>query len=146
MATARRLTARLPRLPDSTPQQVAAAVAVVRAGIGQLWPQVPPEAVCAVLLAAAELAVVAGVSAVPQAAAAGFAAGHLDGADGMLQLTGEWLAAGRPRRRPRGVFAPPFAFATSVAFDRDADDQTLTSLAVLLTLAHLVFPPARSRP
>jgi hypothetical protein len=73
MAAPRRLTARLPRLPDPAPQQGGAAIAVVRAGIGQLWPQVPPEAVCSVLAAAAEPAVAAEISGAPQAAAPGFA-------------------------------------------------------------------------
>ncbi len=44
MVTARRLTALLPRLGESTPEQAAAAAAVVRAGIAEIWPKVPPEA------------------------------------------------------------------------------------------------------
>jgi hypothetical protein len=44
MATARRLTARLPRLGVSTPAQLASAVAVVRTGVREIWPAVVPEA------------------------------------------------------------------------------------------------------
>ncbi len=34
---------------------------------------------------------------------------------------------------------PPVAFASSVAFDRDEDRETLSSASVLLTLAHLTI-------
>jgi hypothetical protein len=97
-----------------------------------------------VMITAAQVAVEAGVAVVPDAAAAMFPGGHVDGADGMLELTGEWIAAGRPGPGSYpGGFMPPFAFASSVAFDRDEDDQTLTSVSVLLTLAHLAAPAAR---
>jgi hypothetical protein len=139
MVTARRLTARLPRLAESAPEQLASAVAVVRAGIlDRLWAEVPPEAVRDVMVTAAETVYEAGVTEVPEAIAAMFP-GELDGAGGMLEMTSEHLAAGKPEPAP-GRFTPPYAFASSVAFDRSEDDETLASLSVLLTLAHLAMP------
>lgn len=143
MVTARRLTARLPRLAESSPEQLAAAVAVVRAGVLELWPQVMPEAARDVMLTCAETACEAGVREVP-GAVADMLPGELDGAAGMLELTAEWIAAGRPERAAGG-FAPPYAFASSVAFDRDEDTETLASVSVLLTLAHLALPVRAGR-
>jgi hypothetical protein len=139
MVTARRLTARLPRLAQSAPEQLTAAVTAVRAGIlDGLWSKVPPEAVREVMVTTAEMACEAGVTEIPESVAA-MLPGDLDGAEGMLELTREWIAAGRPEPGP-GRFTPPSAFAGSVAFDRAEDEQTLASLSVLLTLAHLTIP------
>jgi hypothetical protein len=134
MVTARRLTARLPRLADQTPESLAAAVAVVRAGLLAIWPDMPPEAVRDVMMGAAEAACEAGITGVPEDLA-GMLPG-LDAAEGMLELTGEWIAEGKPEP------TPPLMFASSVAFDRSEDAETLASLSVLLTLAHLVMPTA----
>jgi hypothetical protein len=134
MVTARRLTARLPRLADQTPEGIVSAAVVVRAGILELWPKVPPEAVRDVMASCAEAACEAGVTEIPEAVAAAFP-GQLDGAEGMLEMTHGQRSGEYPGR----AVAPPVAFASSVAFDRDEDEQTLASLSVLLTLAHLAI-------
>jgi hypothetical protein len=146
MVTARRLTARLPRLDESAPGQLAAAAAVVRAGVAEIWPKVPPEAARDVMVTSAEMACEAGVTTVPEPVAE-MLPGELDGAEGMLTLTAEWRAETYPSDRRAGVpmgpgvsMPPPVAFASSVAFDRGEDRETLSSLSMLLTLAHLSLP------
>jgi hypothetical protein len=128
-AAARRTVAALPLGADQ-----AAAVAAVRSALGQLWPKVMPEAVRDVMVSAAQLACEYGVTELPTAVVGQYTAGPLDGAAGMLELTGQWIAEGRPAPA-NGLFTPPMAFASSVAFDRDEDEETLTSLAALLALA-----------
>jgi hypothetical protein len=132
MVTARRTVAML--APGTGP---ADAVAAVRAAVGQLWPKVSPEAARDVMTAAAELACECGVTELPADVADRYV-GQLNGAEGMLDFTGEWLAAGKPEPEP-GRFTPSVAFASSVAFDRDEDDETLTSVAALLALAHMAL-------
>jgi hypothetical protein len=131
MVTARRAVAERQAIDP------ADAVAAVRAAVGQLWPKVPPEAVRDVMVAAAKMAREFGVTELPATVADQYS-GQLDGADGMLELTGEWIAAGKPAPT-NGPFTPPIAFASSVAFDRDEDEETLTSLAALLALAHMAM-------
>lgn len=133
MVLGRRTVAALP--PDTVP---AAAVAAVRDAVGQLWPKVTPEAARDVLVSAAKLACEHGVTELPAAVVDQYGARQLDGADGMLELTGEWIAAGRPAPS-NGPFTPPIALASSVAFDRDEDAETLTSVAALLALSHLAL-------
>jgi hypothetical protein len=131
MVIARHTVAGLP--PTTEP---AAVVAALRAAVGQLWPKVMPEAARDVMVAAAELACECGVTELPADVISRYSGGPLNGADGMIELTGEWLAAGKPEPEP-GRFTPPFALASSVAFDRDEDEETLTSLAALLAIAHM---------
>lgn len=134
MVAARRTVA---ALPDTTP---AAVVAELRSALGQLWPRVPPEAVRDVLISAAELAADLGITQMPDDLSVELAElypGQLDGADGMLELTAEWITAGKPTGP--GGFTPPVAFASSVAFDRAEDEETLTSLAALLAVSHLAL-------
>jgi hypothetical protein len=121
--------------PDVRPNELPALVNEVRITVSELWPRVPPEAARDVLVAAAELACRAGVTEVPAELGEVYA-GELDGAEGMLALTREWLAETYASDR-REATPPPVAFASSVAFDRDEDAETLTSLAVLLVLAHV---------
>lgn len=138
MVTGRRaVAAYLAGLTADVLAEPAAAVAAVRADVEPLWPKVMPEAARDVMIAAAELACDLGVTELPADLADRYA-GQLDGAEGMLELTGEWLAAGKSGPGPGG-FTPPVAFASSVAFDRDEDDETLTSLAALLALSHLAL-------
>lgn len=135
MVAARRTVTALPA--DAAP---AAVVAEIRSALGQLWPRVPPEAVREVLISAAELAAELGVTQMPDDLSVELAErypGQLDGADGMLELTAEWITAGKPTRP--GGFTPPTAFASSVAFDRAEDEETLTSLAALLAVSHLAL-------
>jgi hypothetical protein len=129
--------------PDVAPNTLPALVAEVRAAVSELWPRVPPEAARDVMLAAAEMACQAGVTEVPAEVAEVYA-GELDGADGTLSMMRDWLAAGRPEPT-NGPFTPPLAFASSVAFDRDEDAETLTSLSVLLVLAHVAARAAAER-
>ena len=144
--TARRLTARLPRLNESAPSQVAAAVAVVRAGVAGIWPKIPPEAARDVMVTAAGMACAAGVTTVPEPITE-MLPGQLDAAGGILALTAEWRAETYPGDRHAGVpmgpgvaMPPPLALASSVAFDRAEDRETCSSVPVLLTLAHLAIP------
>jgi hypothetical protein len=146
MVTARRLTARLPRLNASAPSQVAAAVAVVRAGVAGIWPKIPPEAARDVMVTAAGMACAAGVTTVPGPITE-MLPGELHAAGGMLALTAEWRAETYPSDRHAGVpmrpgiaMPPPLALASSVAFDRAEDRETCSSVSVLLTLAHLAIP------
>jgi len=135
MVAARRTVAALPA--DAAP---AAVVAEIRSALGQLWPGVPPEAVRDVLISAAELAAELGVTQMPDDLSVELAErypGQLDGADGMLELTAGWITAGKPTGP--GGFTPPVAFASSVAFDRAEDEETLTSLAALLAVSHLAL-------
>jgi hypothetical protein len=105
----------------------ADAVAAVRAAVGCLWPGVPPEAARDTMVLTAELACGAGVRSLPE--------GITDqAAADMLELTAEWIAAGEPEPES-GRFTPPYAYASSTAFDRGEDDATLTTVAVLLVLA-----------
>jgi hypothetical protein len=127
MVRARRVIATEPAAPPAT------AAAAVRAAIGEIWPKVMPEAVRDAMLTAAEMAVGAGITTIPGEIDAHYPHTQFDAAV-MLELTAEWIAEGSPRT---GGFTPPEAFASSVAFDREEDEQTLTSLAVLLTLAHI---------
>ena len=66
---------------------------------------------------------------------------------GILALTAEWRAETYPGDRRAGVpmgpgvaMPPPLALASSVAFDRAEDRETRSSVPVLLTLAHLAIP------
>jgi hypothetical protein len=56
----------------------------------------------------------------------------------MLQLTAEWVAAGSPD--PGARFTPPVAYASSAAFDRGEDADTLAAVALLLAVAHPAGP------
>lgn len=135
MVAARRTVTALPA--DAAP---VAVVAEIRSALGQFWPRVPPEAVRDVLISAAELAAELGVTQMPDDLSVELAErypGQLDGADGMLELTAEWITAGKPTGP--GGFTPPAAFASSVAFDRAEDEETLTSLAALLAVSHLAL-------
>lgn len=113
----------------------ADAAAAVRAEVEPVWSHVVPEAARDVMIAAAQLAVGRGVAELPADVAERYGARAVVAAVDMIDLTREWVAAGEPRAP--GGFPPPVALASSVAFDRDEDDWTLTSVAVLLALAHL---------
>ena len=127
MVTAKRLTAQLPRLNESTPDQLADAVTAVRASIAGIWPNVLPEAARDVMVTATGMASHHGVRSLPE---------------GLADETADWplVMTGQDGVPEAGAIGSALAFASSVAFDRDEDDQTLTSVAVLLTLAHLALP------
>lgn len=56
----------------------------------------------------------------------------------MLELTADWVASGSPERP--GAVSPPAAYASSAAFDRDEDAETVAAASLLLlAVAH----PAR---
>ena len=108
------------------------AVDVMLAVLSPLWPFTPPESARDALCIAARNAVNAGVTTVPDSIADATATFLLD-------MTAEWLAAnpgdeviGAPIGPPGN---PPLTFASSCAFDRDEDAETLGSLAVLCVLA-----------
>jgi hypothetical protein len=122
------------RAAITAPAGLAAAAAAVQTAITPLWPQVVPEAARDVLVACAQLAVSRGITALP--------AGIEDEtAAAMLELTAAQPASGSPGTA--GGFAPPVAYASSAAFDRDEDAATLSALALLMALAH---PAAPGRP
>jgi len=114
------------------------AVDEMAAALGQLWPSIPPESARDALCHAARAAVLDGVTAVPMPDA-DFTASTL------LEMTAEWLAAnpGHEVTGPPIGFPgnPPLVFASSVAFDRDEDAETLYSLAVLCVLAEMAAKP-----
>jgi hypothetical protein len=112
--------------PDLT-----AATAAVAAAIKPLWPHATPEAVRDVMMTCVELAHRNGTT---------LPAGIEDtNVAGLLELAAGWHAAGNPDP-PQSPAAPPVAFASSVAFDRDEDAETFGSVALLLALAHLGGP------
>jgi hypothetical protein len=123
------------RAAMTAPTGLAAAAAVVQAAITSLWPQVVPEAARDVMVACAQLAVSRGITELPA---------DVDDmtAASMLELTAEW-AAGRPT--PAVWVAPPVAYASAAAFDRDQDAATLSAVSLLLALAHPTAPARRGR-
>jgi hypothetical protein len=138
MVAARQATAHLPRLTEQTPEGLRSAVAAVRHVIEQAWPSVVPETARDVMVAAARMACDAGIWQVPEAICEALPGMQTMTADAVLELTAEWVDAGEPA--PGAGFTPPVAYASSAAFDRDEDEETLVSVAVLLTLAHLALP------
>lgn len=100
------------------------AYMAVRAAVGEVWDRVTPEAARDLLAGAANFAREHGVRAVPSE----FAEDDLSAARALLAL-----GDGMPVRRGRVPTAADL-FASSVAFDREEDDETLSSLAVLLAL------------
>lgn len=127
---------------------MATAVAPMAAALRQLWPSTPPESARDALCISARAAVIGGITKVPMQDP-DFTASTL------LELTAGWLAAnpghevtGAPIGLPGN---PPLAFASSCAFDRDEDAETLRSLAVLCVLAEMaakpeMYPPAARAP
>lgn len=113
-----------------------AAAEAIRTALASLWDGVPPEAVRDVLVTAARGAVEGGSAVVPAVVAARWPARDLFAAAGLLKFAGAAVASGCPERGP-AKSKPLQLFASSCAFDRDEDGGTLTSLAVLLALAHL---------
>jgi hypothetical protein len=87
-----------------------------------------------VLVACAQLAVSRGITTLP-------AAIEDETAASMLELTAEQAASGSPGSA--SGFAPPVAYASSAAFDRDEDAAALSALAPLMAIAH---PAAPGRP
>lgn len=119
---------------------LAAAVTEVRAAVTALWPGVMPEAARDVMATAAQMACQYGVTDLPAGLLDHYWSGQLDSAEGLLQLAREHAAADWPASWPEPQPGPPgqlLAFASSVAFDRAEDEETLTSLSALLALAHL---------
>jgi hypothetical protein len=109
---------------------LAEAAAAVQAALTPMWPQVVPEAARDVLTTCAQIAVSRGVTELPPTV------GNITAAT-MLELTAGWVAAGSPG--PGARFTPPVAYASSAAFDRSEDDETLAAVALLMAVAH---PPA----
>jgi hypothetical protein len=138
LTLARRATMGLPRLAEQTPEGLRSAVQVMEIRLAEVWPHVVPETARDVMLAAARIACDARLRQVPEAILEAFPNTQTMTADAVLELTAEWVDAGEPD--PGAGFTPPVAYASSAAFDRDEDEETLVSLAVLLTLAHLAIP------
>ena len=117
---------------------IGPAVDAMTAALGQLWPSIPPESARDALCSAARAAVTGGITTVPMRDA-DFTASTL------LEMTAEWLAANPGHEvtgAPVGFPAnPPLVFASSCAFDRDEDAETLRSLAVLCVLAEMAARP-----
>lgn len=116
---------------------VVPAVDGIAAALRQLWPSIPPESARDALCIAARAAVVGGITEVP-VRDPDFTAST------MLELTAELLAAD-PGHQVTGApigprMNPPLAFASSCAFDREEDAETLHSLAVLCVLAEMGKP------
>jgi hypothetical protein len=142
LALAKKATAGLPRLAEQTPAGLQSAVHVMATRVAEVWPNVVPETARDVMLAAARIACDAGVRQVPEAILETLPNMQTMTADAVLQLTVEWVDAGEPY--PGAGFTPPVAYASSAAFDREEDEETLVSLAVLLALAHLALPGGRA--
>jgi hypothetical protein len=88
-----------------------------------------------VLVACAQVAVSRGITALP-------ADIEDETAVSMLELTAAQPASGSPGTA--GGSAPPVAYASSAAFDRDENAATLSAIALLMALAHPaagVVPP-----
>lgn len=128
-AMGRRLTDSRPAYHETNAKQLNMSIQIVREGIAKrLWANTPPETVRDILLLTAEICCNSGLSKLPD---------WLDTshAKWMLEVTQGWIDAGKPTT-PN--FSPPYAYASSVAFDRNEDTETLDTVAVLLTIAHLV--------
>ena len=110
---------------------LAEAAAAVQAALTPLWSRVVPEAARDVLITCAQIAVSRGVTELPASA------GNITAAT-VLELTAEWVAAGSPG--PGARFTPPVAYASSAAFDRDEDAETLAAVCLLLAVAHPAVP------
>jgi hypothetical protein len=108
----------------------AAAVMAVRAALGSLWPHMTPEAARIALASAATMAWEAGAASIPEPVADPLAAA-------MLTATGEWHRTRTVGLDTGAALPPPLALASTAAYDRNQDD-TLTGLATLLAVAHLV--------
>jgi hypothetical protein len=103
----------------------AAALAAVREAIEPFWQWTNPETARDVMIHGARLAWQSGVTSCPEDLAD-------DSAETMLEFT----AATVPDVSPQAAWA----FASSVAFDRDEDAETFQTLCVLLVLAYLREP------
>jgi hypothetical protein len=119
------------RAAIAAPEGLAGAAAAVQAALTPLWPRVVPEAARDVLTTCAQIAVGRGVTELPGAA------GNITAAT-VLELTAEWAAAGSPD--PGARFTPPVAYASSAAFDRAEDAETLAAVALLMAVAHPAGP------
>ncbi len=119
------------RAAIAAPDDLAEAAAAVQAALTPLWSRVVPEAARDVLTTCAQIAVSRGVTELPASA------GSITAAT-VLELTAEWVAAGSPG--PGARFTPPVAYASSAAFDRDEDAETLAAVALLLAVAHPAAP------
>ena len=119
------------RAAIAAPDDLAEAAAAVQAALTPLWPRVVPEAARDVLTTCAQIAVSRGVTELPTSA------GSITAAT-VLELTAEWVAVGSPD--PGARFTPPVAYASSAAFDRDEDAETLAAVALLLAVAHPATP------
>jgi len=135
IATAEILTAaRKATSPGADP---VAAVAAIREALAPLWPRTPPEAVRDAMVTAAEMAYHRGARGLP---------------DGLADQTADWLMEMVCECRATGLgdrMAAPVAFVSSVAFDREEDAETFTSLAVVLAIAEASDPgrdPGRVTP
>ncbi|HUY51662.1 MAG TPA: hypothetical protein VMV92_39160 [Streptosporangiaceae bacterium] len=98
---------------------------VILAAVEPAWDSITPEVARDVMITAAEKVLRAGYTITPDEVSDRTA-------DSLLELT-------RAHQRPdadRGI-NPPRAFASSRAFDRDADRETLQTVCVLLALAHI---------
>jgi hypothetical protein len=119
------------RAAIAAPDDLGEAAAAVQAALTPLWPRVVPEAARDMLTACAQVAVSRGVTELPASV------GSITAAT-VLELTAEWVAAGSPD--PGARFTPPVAYASSAAFDRDEDAETLAAVALLLAVAHPAAP------
>ena len=145
MVTARRLTARLPRLNASAPSQVAAAVAVVRAGVAGIWPKIPPEAARDVIVTAAGMACAAGVTTVPGPITEMLPASWTPPGecfpDGRVARGDSTRAIGMRAFRWGRACDAPTARARQLGRVRPCRcPRACSSVPVLLTLAHLAIP------
>jgi hypothetical protein len=125
------IAARRAIIPGARP---AGARQAILTALRPLWPDVPPEAAREMLVTMAERARACGVRTLPA---------------GVADQTAGWLLelAGQQGPGPAGMPAVA-GLASSVAFDRDEDTQTLTSLATLAAVAFLAEDraPGRAEP
>ena len=121
MGAGRRAVTGIP-LADRRPALVLAAV---RRDIEPLWQWTNPETARDVMILAARRSWQSGVTSCPEDLAD-------DSAETMLEFT----ATTEPDVSPQD----PWAFASSVAFDRDEDAETFQTVCVLLVLADLREP------
>jgi hypothetical protein len=121
-------------LEDRERGDLAHAAGVIERTLSYLWPHIPPETARDVMCIAARDAAIAGTATIPA---------PLEDmtAECLLEMTAEWLAA-HPGHQvvndaPIGLpeVCPPLAFASSCAFDREEDAETLRTVAVLYAVA-----------
>jgi hypothetical protein len=126
IASARQITARLPRLGGQSGRGLAAAGAVVRTNLISQWPAASAGGRAAAMLASAEITYQVGITAIPAPLQAALPAG--------AHLAQVMLGAGAGHQAPEAA-VPAIA----------RDEATLAAAAILLTLAALALPPPRAR-